>query len=132
VRAAAGVHHLAILVHDLPRAEAFYREVLGLPVIRRDGERSVWLDLGREAFLALERAPPSSSAGLEQHLAPAGWHLVALRIDPSERGPWLRRLAEANVPVFKQTAFTLYIQDPEGNRVGLSHWPEQQKQEKID
>src|SRR5262249_30059679 len=48
------VHHLAVLVYDLGRAEAFYGTVLGLPVQRRwaDGQgasRSVWLGLGGEA-----------------------------------------------------------------------------------
>src|SRR5688572_20727804 len=61
----AAVHHLALLVDDLPAAERFYRDVLGLPVLRRwpdadGGERSVWLDLGGGAFLALERATPGS------------------------------------------------------------------------
>ena len=39
------------------------------------------------------------------------------------RGDWERRLAEAGAPVESRTPFTLYVRGPEGNRVGLSHWP---------
>jgi len=119
------VHHLAIKVADLTRAERFYTQVLGLPVLRRwpaeEGDRSLWLDLGEGAFLALER-----SAGPGEPLAEdeTGLHLLALRIDRGERQMWIDRLAESGVPPYRQTAFTVYCQDPEGNRIGLSHWPD--------
>jgi catechol 2,3-dioxygenase-like lactoylglutathione lyase family enzyme len=124
VNAAAGVHHLALLVRDLPLVEAFYRDVLGLAVQRRQGERSVWLDTGGGAFLALEKAPPGDTAGSDAGPRP-GWHLVALRIGLGEREAWERRLAAAGVAIYDRTAFTLYVRDPEGNRVGLSHWPDE-------
>ena len=44
------VHHVAVKVADLTRAEAFYATVLGLSVLRRwpmpdgVGELSLWLD----------------------------------------------------------------------------------------
>jgi glyoxylase I family protein len=120
------VHHVAIKVVDLPRAEAFYGGLLGLPVLRRwpmaDGsERSLWLDLGGGAFLALERAEVAAEPKDE---GAAGVHLLALTIDRGDRAAWLDKLAAANCPVYQQTDYTLYVRDPEGNRVGLSHWPE--------
>jgi catechol 2,3-dioxygenase-like lactoylglutathione lyase family enzyme len=127
--APAGVHHVAILVRDLPGAEVFYRQVLGLPVLRRwpsadgGGERSVWLDLGGGAFLALERTTEGAAAA-EPEQAP-GLHLLALRIAAAARGDWEARLVAAGVRVTHRTAYTLYFQDPEGNRVGLSHWPDE-------
>jgi catechol 2,3-dioxygenase-like lactoylglutathione lyase family enzyme len=124
-----GLHHLAIQVADLAGCERFYREVLGLPVLRRwpdeaGGERSVWLGVGEGGFLALERA------GARSEIAPwkdgrAGLHLLALRIGPGERAGWERRLAEAGVPVVDRTRWTIYLRDPEGNRIGLSHHPEE-------
>jgi catechol 2,3-dioxygenase-like lactoylglutathione lyase family enzyme len=151
-----GVHHLAIQVRDLAAVERFYKETLGLRELRRwpakdgaPGERSVWLDAGDGAFLALERVPegatadedpgraegaaegggggrvgsPSRSAERGEAERP-GLHLVALRIERAARAGWERRLAAAGVAVYARTAFTLYVRDPEGNRVGLSHWPE--------
>ncbi|HET6436658.1 MAG TPA: VOC family protein [Anaeromyxobacter sp.] len=126
-------HHLAIQCADLSRCERFYREVLGLPVLRRwpmedpgaEGDRSVWLAVGgREGagFLALERARQPGE------LTPwrdgqAGLHLVALEIAPQERQAWEDRLAAAGVDVVHRTRWTLYFRDPEGNRVGLTHYP---------
>jgi catechol 2,3-dioxygenase-like lactoylglutathione lyase family enzyme len=122
------LHHLAIQCADLAACERFYVQVLGLPVLRRwpaeeGGERSVWLGLGGDAFLALERAgqPPRPAGWTSPE---AGLHLVALRIQAGERAGWEARLAAAGVAVVQRTGWTLYLRDPEGNRVGLSHHPE--------
>ncbi len=134
--APGGVHHVAIAVRDLEAVEPFYIRVLGLPVLRRwpmTGEatgdekrdRAVWLDLGAGAFLALERA---ADAGVARAGAPAdraqGYLMIALRISRAARADWEARLAGAGVAVVHRTDHTLYVADPEGNRVGLSHWPD--------
>jgi glyoxylase I family protein len=120
-------HHLAIKMRDLPAAERFYCGILGLTVQRRwpssdgQGDRSVWLDLGAGAFLALERAAQAREPLAEED---PGLHMMALRIGRHERQAWMERLAAAGVPLYRQTDYTIYIRDPEGNRIGLSHWPE--------
>lgn len=138
---AGAFHHLAIQVRELAGAERFYCGVLGLPVLRRwewsaeqraagrTGERSLWLGLGASGdgaggggFLALEAcagAPLQAAFRDEQ----PGLFLVALRIEEEARAAWEERLRQFGVPVVHRTAYTLYVRDPEGNRVGLSHWP---------
>jgi len=121
------IHHLAVVVRDLGRAEAFYSGVLGLPVQRRHDDetgqpRAVWLDLGAGAFLALERAE-LPDARLRADAAP-GWHCVALAIGRGERASWRARLAAAGHPVERESAYTLYLRDPDGALVALSHWPD--------
>jgi glyoxylase I family protein len=122
-----GFHHLAIKVRDLAAAERFYCEILELPVQRRwpssdgQGDRSLWLDLGAGAFLALERATLERTPLDEEE---PGLHLVALRIERDQRQAWIERLAGKGVPLYRQTDYTIYVRDPEGNRIGLSHWPE--------
>lgn len=127
----AGPHHLAVQVRDLSAAEAFYAGILGLPVLRRwplesGGERAIWLAIGDGAFLALERAGPDVPAPLDRPFfdGHAGWHLVALRIRAADRGAWEARLAASGVDVVHRSRWTLYVRDPDGNRVGLSHHPE--------
>ncbi len=120
-------HHLAIQVADLSACERFYREVLGLPVLRRwpaegGGDRSVWLAVG-EAFLALERSGAAPEPGGGWQDGRPGLHLLALRIGPEERDAWEERLRRAGVEVVHRSPHTLYVRDPEGNRIGLSHWP---------
>jgi catechol 2,3-dioxygenase-like lactoylglutathione lyase family enzyme len=122
-------HHVAIQCADLGRCERFYREVLGLQVLRRwpreeGGDRSVWLSVGGAAdgFLALERADEPSEPRPWRDGKP-GLHLVALRIAPAERRTWEDRLEAAGVLVVHRTRWTVYFHDPEGNRIGLTHHP---------
>jgi glyoxylase I family protein len=134
--AALGVHHLAVKVADLTAAEAFYVGVLGLQVLRRwpsangEQDRSVWLDLGMGAFLALERAEGEGNGKAEGE---PGIHLLALRIGREEREGWVARLGREGYEVYQQTEFTIYVRDPEGNRVGLSHWPQRaERTERVE
>jgi len=126
-----GHHHLAIQVKGLAAAERFYVEVLGLSVFKRwprddggPGERSLWLSMGgdSEEFIALEACdaerPPAPFR--DPH---AGLHLVSLRILAPDREAWERKLASLGVEIVHRTRWTLYLLDPEGNRLGLSHFP---------
>ena len=122
-----GLNHVALRCSDLRRCEVFYREVLGLAVLRRwpadgGGERSVWLSTG-QGFLALERASrPVEEEPFED--SPAGWQVVALTIALADRGAWEGRLLAAGVRLARRSPFSLFFRDPEGNRVALTHWPE--------
>ncbi len=113
-------HHIAIQVHDVERAVAFYAGVLGLKETRRQ-PHSVWLDLDG-AILMLEVALGAVPIRPWQSDAP-GLHLLALSIEPSSRDAWRERLVAAGHPIVAETKFTMYVADPEGNRVGLSHYP---------
>jgi catechol 2,3-dioxygenase-like lactoylglutathione lyase family enzyme len=125
-----GPHHLAIQVRDLARAERFYAGTLGLAVVRRwprddgKGDRSIWVSTGGDEFIALEACeaerPP---AGF--HDPRAGLHLFALRILKSEREAWEAKLAAAEIEVVHRSRYTIYFLDPEGNRLGLSHFPDE-------
>lgn len=121
-----GFHHLAIQVRDLERAERFWSGLLGLEVIARHVDeagapRAVWVAAG-EGFVALERCAGEPGDRPFRDPVP-GLHLIALRIDPADRTAWEERLAAAGHPKVAETPFTFYVQDPEGNRVGLSHHP---------
>ena len=130
-----GLHHAAIQVRDLVAAERFYVGVLGLPVLRRwlspaGTERSLWVGTAATGapFLALEVVPaaedqPTATEDPARAGRP-GHHLLALRIPRSERTGWEARLTAAGVAITGRSDFTLYFSDPEGNRLGLSHYPD--------
>lgn len=122
-----GFHHLAIQVRDLEGVATFYKEVLGLSEQvrhhRDDGTlRAIWLSLPDGAFLALEACtgqPPKD----DFRRSATGFHLLALRIRPEDRPAIERELADRGVEIVHRTRWTVYVRDPEGNRIGLSHHP---------
>lgn len=120
-----GVHHLAIKAADVERVARFYREVLGLAEERRHQDdagtlRSIWFRAG-SAILMIERSTQSGAPIKARDFSadPPGIHVLALSIDPAD-GP---ALASA-LAIVHRTDYTLYVLDPEGNRVGLSSYPE--------
>lgn len=120
------VHHVAVWVRDLDQAEGFYGRVLGLSVQRRWAEdggapRSIWFALGGGAFLAVERAPTGGPIGPRDA---TGLHCVVLGIARSQRGELRDHLVLAGVAIERESAFTLYVRDPEGNVIGFSHYPD--------
>ena len=116
-----------MVVADLSRAERFYCDLLGLPVIRRWDDdaglhRSTWVSLGDgDAFLALER---SAAAGPTRADDAPGLHCIALAIAPHEREALAARLAAAGHPVERESAYTLYCRDPDQNLIAFSHYPD--------
>ena len=119
------IHHIAVLAEDLAAAEAFYAGVLGFRVDRRwqeqDGSaRSIWLGLGNDAILMLEKAEPGDARRAD---AGGGWHLLAFSIRAEDRPRIESELSRKRIPIDSRTDYTLYVRDPEGNRVGLSHYP---------
>ena len=111
-----GVYEIAVRVKDLPRAEAFYREVLELEVGLRD-ERRNWLFLrvgGQAGMIVLQEDkgdwPP-------QHFA--------FRVDEADIERAAAQLRERDVdlsgPVFHEEmpAKSIYFADPDGHALEL-------------
>lgn len=124
-----GFHHVAVQVKDLEAVAAFYREVLGLPELERHHGaegllRSIWLDAGGGGFLALERVGTAPAPAPEFRDGRPGIFLVALRIRAVDRARVRAELERRGVPLVHETRWTLYVRDPEGNRVALSHHPD--------
>jgi catechol 2,3-dioxygenase-like lactoylglutathione lyase family enzyme len=110
------IHHLALRVADVERSRAFYSGFLGLPELRRfeeepEGLRSVWLAAGPTVVMLEKRLKgngPDAGSG----------HVLALAVDNLRE--WEERLGAAGIAVEERTAYTLYLRDPDGHRVGLS------------
>jgi len=110
------VHHVALRTDDLARLERFYVDVLGFRVTQRSDERSVWLDAG-EAIVMLERA----DAG-EPKIPEGSREFLAFAIMADEKLFFTDRLKAGGVSVEHATEFTIYFRDPDGRRIGLSHF----------
>lgn len=110
-----GIHHIALRVRDCEASARFYERAFGLLEVRRlssEGElRAVWLRAG-ESVLMLERS--LRGEGLAQG---SGHVLVFPTRDLGEAETRLRAL---EIAITDRTASTLYVQDPDGHRAGLS------------
>lgn len=121
-----GLHHLAVVVRDLPRAERFYVDLLGLRVTQRwqddsGAPRSFWCELAHGAFLAVEKASDNLPAKADKTV---GWHCLALGLTAEERKPLAAKLTAAGHPTVRETAYTFYVRDPDNNLVGFSTYPQ--------
>jgi glyoxylase I family protein len=120
------LHHIALGARNVAAVAAFYRDLLGLGEIRRQagegGElRSIWLELG-EAILMIEHtdAPSPRVDGVG-----TGAFLIALRVNPGARHALEDELGRHGHAVESRTRYSSYLRDPEGNRVAISHYPEE-------
>lgn len=123
------VHHIAVKTTRVEAIAAFYRDVLGLAERARHeddrGLRSLWLDAA-STILMIERseAGPSEDAP-EFSSDPPGFHLFAFAIGADEHDAWREHFAAHAVPIVHTSRFTLYVTDPDGNRIGLSSHPDE-------
>jgi catechol 2,3-dioxygenase-like lactoylglutathione lyase family enzyme len=128
--APSSIHHIAIQCVDLDAMVEFYQTVLCLRVVRRwpsdqsgmAGDRSVWLATGN-SIIALERCLGEVDPRPWNDDRP-GLHLLALQIFRDNRDAWCQWLDHCGVEIKTESSWTVYIVDPEGNRIGLSHFPD--------
>ncbi len=118
-----GIHHVSILVSDVPRAIAFYRDGLGLRQIQRPPTFTapelrdvIWFELGDQQLHLL----PSATADVpaRRHFALHLDDAAAARVELQSRGLVIRE----TTPIPGADRF--FVNDPDGNRVELIQWQE--------
>jgi glyoxylase I family protein len=119
------LHHIALGSPDVERLAAFYRDDLGLFEVSRHYSalgvvRSIWLEL-EGTILMIEAIPENAS---EASFCQSDRFFWAFRVAVDERDRLERHLVGAGHPVSHRTAYSSYFRDPDGNRFGISHYPE--------
>lgn len=118
-----GVLETAIYVADLPRARAFYQDVLGLAPIFAD-ERLAAYAVGRSVLLVFLRGGTANPAVLPGGTIPAhdgaGRIHYALSIAAADLPAWAARLAAHGVAEegrmrWPRGGTSLYFRDPDGH-----------------
>jgi catechol-2,3-dioxygenase len=119
-----GVSELVLEVVDLDAAEAFYAEVLGLPVVERWPHRdAIWVMAGARTRIGLWRPQvglANGRGGVHVHYA---MHLPPERYDGAVAHLRKRGLevAEHEFPAYADSR-AAYVDDPDGNVVELWTW----------
>ncbi len=119
-----------VYVKDLDRAEAFYREVLGLELVGKEGGRHVFLKAGSSMLLLFQAEKTLKEERLPAHGATGVQHF-AFQVRRESLEAWRIRLKQWGVPVEFETDWpagghSIYFRDPEGNSVELitpGVWP---------
>jgi catechol 2,3-dioxygenase-like lactoylglutathione lyase family enzyme len=102
-----GLNHIAVRVTDIPRAKAFYQDLLGLPLIS-ESSGSCFLKLGDE-FLTLFK---NQTAGLDHYcIAIENFKPDAVMEQLTRKGLKPRRASGTD---------RIYFHDPDGLEVQLS------------
>ena len=123
ISARHGFSELILRVADVSRSVAFYRDVIGLDVERRDSENWAWLwsgEPGRSPRLGLTSRPLSYGAahcGGPAHFAFA----VAREAIPAEKARLESLGLEVEGPITFASwkADSIYVSDPDSHRVEL-------------
>jgi len=114
-----------LYVDDLPQAERFYREVLGLEFESRQEGRHVFFHCGQQMLLLFN---PLASRESADHFPPHGafgpGH-VAFGVREAELPAWIERLEQQRIAIEKVVDWpeggrSLYFRDPAGNSVELA------------
>ena len=115
-----GIRHIALVVADLEKAEAFYAGVLGYRVEWRPDADNVYLTRDADN-LALHKGAREGRGSLD--------HFGIMLPGPEAVDAWAGYLQEKGVALLKEPkthrdgARSFYIQDPEGNTIQFIHHP---------
>lgn len=114
-----------LYVNDLPAAEQFYREVLGLTAFSKVKDRHLFFRCGQGVFLLFNPARTAIAEGeVPTHGAHGPGH-VAFAATPAEMPAWRAHLAACGVAIETEVTWpsggvSLYFRDPAGNSVELA------------
>jgi catechol 2,3-dioxygenase-like lactoylglutathione lyase family enzyme len=114
-----------LYVDDLARAEAFYRDVLGLVVESRQQGRHVFFHCGQQMLLLFNPLASRESEGQFPAHGSFGSGHLAFGVAETELPAWIDRLDERGVPVEKEIDWpaggrSIYFRDPAGNSIELA------------
>jgi catechol 2,3-dioxygenase len=127
------IGHVHLKVSDLPRAIAFYRDVLGFELMEMYGDQAAFLSAGGyHHHIGLNTwesrggpPPPRGTTGL--------YHVAILYPNRTELARALKRLVDHGVPIDGASdhgvSEAIYLHDPDGNGIEIyrdrprEEWP---------
>ena len=120
---ARGLHHTALISHDVERTVRFYQDVLGFPMTElienRDypGSSHFFFDIGNGNLLAFFDFPGLDVGPYAEVLG--GLHHMAISVEPARWDELVQRLTDAGVEHEVHSGVSVYFRDPDGARIEL-------------
>jgi catechol 2,3-dioxygenase-like lactoylglutathione lyase family enzyme len=120
---ARGVHHLALLSHDVERTIIFYQGLLEFPLTElfenRDyrGSTHFFFDIGNGNLLAFFDFPGLELGDYAEVLG--GMHHIAISVTPENWDHLRSKLEAAGVATTAMSGSSLYFNGPDGERLEL-------------
>ena len=120
---ARGLHHTALISHDVERTIRFYQDVLGFPLTElienRDypGSSHFFFDIGHSNLLAFFDFPGLEVGPYAEVLG--GLHHVAISVEPSRWDALVQNLERAGIDYELHSGVSVYFRDPDGARIEL-------------
>lgn len=112
-----GIHHVSILVSDMERAVAWYRQALGLQEVKRPSNFVTpvrWFELGEQQIHLIPSDEPD-------HVSPRHFALHVDDCDAARETLAGRGVAiQETVPIAGAKRF--FIADPDGNNLEIIQW----------
>ena len=132
------IHHVGIVVERLAEAYRFYRDVLGLPLLREaeiaeQGVRAALLAAGESEIELLEPLGPATPVGRFLAKRGGGLHHLCFRVvDEAAVDRAARELREAGVeatepryyPEYASDYYATFFEDPDGIRLEVMNFRE--------
>ena len=125
-----GVLETAVYATDLDAAEAFYRQVIGLELFARDGDRHLFFRCEAGVFLVFNPELTGEPTHIAGHIAvpphgSRGAGHMAFGVRHEDLHTWRARLAARGVAIEQAITWpnggeSLYFRDPAGNSIELA------------
>jgi catechol 2,3-dioxygenase-like lactoylglutathione lyase family enzyme len=113
------LNHLNVRVTDLARSEAFYRRVLGLPVVRSVQGAAFALDFPGGGFISL--CPLSvATCGVKPNARPGDIDHFGVGIDNFDASRVESQLKAAGFDQVRNAGASVFVSDPDGTAIQLS------------
>ncbi|MCZ7851506.1 VOC family protein [Agrobacterium salinitolerans] len=125
MRPPAAIMETAIYVDDLDAAEAFYRDVFELEIVRKLPGQFVFFRCGQQMLLVFDpeksrKADPENP--IPRHGAVGEGHFCFYAKDKQDVEAWKTRFEAFGIPIehyhrWPNDSYSVYIRDPAGNSV---------------
>ena len=113
------IKETCLYIHDLDKAQEFYHDKLGLPIIDREDGRYIFFRVGASVLLCFVPEKSKTQTNLPPHYGFGDIHL-AFECNANDYQAWKNKLIAVGIEITHETtwkhgALSFYFQDPEGN-----------------